>query len=40
MADAAKYFERDDLRPILDDVVNRAVNADVHVLKVRGDYAE
>ena len=40
MADAAKYFERDDLRPILDDVVNRAVNSDVHVLKVRGDYAK
>lgn len=38
MVDAAKYLEREEISKVFEDVANHGHAADVHVLKLRGDY--
>ena len=40
MADATKYFEREEIRKIFEDVVNHGIPKSFYVLNLRGDYTK
>ena len=40
MADASSYLENEKIQAVFDDWPNHGVNAQVHVMKLRGDYTK